>query len=307
MKTVLVSGANGFIGRHLVDKLLIENKKVFAITNKDKNYFSGEVISIKIDLLNKEEINGIISTIKDRIDVFYHCAWNGVAPEYKMDAQEQIKNISIGLNALYFCHEIGCRNFINLGTVAEYVKNNGLINGQCVPSPADLYGATKTAVRYILQAYAHSMDIIFINTILCSTYGEFRNDDNIISYSIKKILKGEKPIYGDLDQIWDFLYVKDVAKALFCIGEIGLRKEDITYSIGSGIFMPIFNYIIQIRDLINPELPLGIGEIKQKYKNIKNSCVDTFLLQSNTGFIPDYSFKEGIKKTIKYFRETIKN
>jgi len=57
--------------------------------------------------------------------------------------------------------------------------------------------------------------------------------------------------------------------------------------------------------MINPQLPLGIGILGNKYENVLSSCVNTFQLQKDTGFLPKMSFEEGILRTITYFSENM--
>ena len=303
MKCVIVTGANGFIGKHLIDELVKEHIFVIAL------YFgNGALINqcetvkpIYCDLSNCEGVKESIQKFGFEFDAFYHLAWTGVSSEKKNDYHSQYKNIENSINALTLCNQLQCYKFINIGSVAEYVNCNGLIRSQEVPSPGDIYGATKVASRFLLTAIAQSLHQEMICTILSSTYGEYRLDNNVISYSIKTLLAGEKPIYGCLKQIWDFLYIKDTVYALYLIGEYG--QSGSTYGIGSAVYRPLLEYIEKIRDIINPELPLGIGVLTDKYAAIHDSCVDTYLLQKDTGFIPKYSFADGIRNTISWFEK----
>lgn len=308
MKKVVITGASGFIGRHLMRILLKNEVTVYAIVRKSPLLpeFSREDLEkvhwIIGDLCEQPE--NIIQQIKDsggsEADCFYHFAWLGVEAREKNDFVLQMKNVDISLNALKICEAISCHRFINMGTVGEYVSLNGLISGASAPSPGDIYGAAKVAAREFLTVRAGQCGVGIINTILCSTFGEFRSDDNIISYTIKSLLKGEKMQFGHLEQMWDFLYVEDVAYALYLIGEKG--KTEHTYGIGSGVYRQLREYVFIIRDMINPDAKLEIGKLKKRYEKVKNSCVDTFLLQKHTGFKAQYSFEEGIEKTITYFK-----
>ena len=111
----------------------------------------------------------------------------------------------------------------------------------------------------------------------------------------------EKPIYGDLNQMWDFLYVKDVVRAIRLVGEKG--KKDKVYGIGSGEYKALREYVCRIRDVINPNLPLGIGENSSLSRRTFSSCVNNYDLKKDTGFQPEYSFEEGIARTIEYYQK----
>ena len=120
-----------------------------------------------------------------------------------------------------------------------------------------------------------------------------------MTYTIKSLLNGEEPIYGDLHQMWDFLYVKDVVSAIRLVGEKG--TADKVYGIGSGEYHTLCEYIARIRDVIDPSLPLGIGKNKYQTSKTFSSCVNNYDLIRDTGFKQMYSFEAGIKRTIDYW------
>ncbi len=155
----------------------------------------------------------------------------------------------------------------------------------------------------MLETWARNNDMPFNWVVVPSTFGEGRRDNNILTYTITSLLKGEKPTYGYLNQMWDFLYVEEVVRALRLIGEKG--TADKTYAIGSGIYRPLRDYVETIRDIINPKLPLGIGEKPFLSNKAFSSCVSIKDLTADTGFVPGVTFEEGIKKTIAYYKSEL--
>ena len=303
MKRIVITGITGFIGRHLYEILKDKNIEIIAIARTPDLTMEG-VTWINADL--SDDINIIKSIIKKyvgAIDTFYHLAWMGVQAKDKNVFAIQSLNIIIANNVVEICKYIECKKLINSGTVAEYVCEDGLINDKCLPTPMDIYGVMKVASKNIISTLCMYYDIEFVNTIVCSTFGEYRSDDNVISYTIKSLLNNESPSYGLLNQMWDFLYVKDVAQALFLIGDKGVHGK--TYGIGSGRYKRLSEYIYEIRDIINPEIEIGIGRLKEKYERVLNSCVDSYQIQKDTGFYPKFSFDEGIMRTIEFYRGTI--
>ncbi len=300
MRRIIITGITGFIGRHLYEVLKEKGVEIVAISRKiDLSMESVKWIEADLSC-DLDEIKKGLNKYIGTIDVFYHLAWMGVKSKYKNTFDIQTKNITIANNVVEICKYVKCDRFINLGTVAEYVCEDGLINDKCLPSPMDLYGVMKVASRNIISTLCMYNTIEFINTIVCSTFGEYRSDDNIISYTIKSLLRNESPQYGLLNQMWDFLYVKDVANALFLIGSKGVNGK--TYGIGSGRYRRLDEYIYEIRNIINPTIDLGVGILTSKYQRVLNSCVDSYQTQKDTGFYPEYSFKEGIIRTIEYYK-----
>ena len=299
MKRVVITGSTGFIGSWLAQEMMEQNIEVILLV-RDKGkcpYTESE----KVTLIEYESpAYHDLTKNQVEIDAFYHLAWGGVAPELKNDCDLQLHNIKLALDMVDYAAKIGAKRFIATGTVAEYAFCENIMDLNAKQTPNDMYGAAKTATHYLLETRARILKIPFIWTVVPSTFGEGRRDNNIITYTIKTLLQGEKPRYGYLQQMWDFLYVKEVARALVLIGEKGI--EGTSYGIGSGVFKPLRDYIVAIRDIINPSLELGIGEIPALSDKAFSSCVSIYDLTKDTGFVPEIGFEEGIKRTIEYYR-----
>ena len=308
MKKVLVVGANGFLGSRLSVALAERGYQVVALVDKRfpydtiadiKGIITEEFILEEIDSLNN-------STVFSGIDTLYHFAWAGVNAQARNESEIQVQNIMFGLKVMEFadCHNI--KRVIIPGSAAEVSCGNGVITGYETPAPSDMYSSSKVATRYICQTYARQHDIELIWAIITSIYGPGRNDNNLISYVIKNLLEEKKPSTTGLEQMWDYLHVDDLIQALVLLGEKGEGGK--IYPIGSGEHKPMRRYVETIRDIINPSLPLGIGDIP--YKNpdkIDNQMMDIKELKK-IGFKPLYDFETGINQVIDYFkRELDKN
>jgi nucleoside-diphosphate-sugar epimerase len=299
MKNIIVTGGTGFIGRHLVKLLASENYNVTVITRnlkKSKNQLGNSLNLIECNLndINKLKIDNI------KCDVFYNLAWDGVSSEFKDNIDMQLKNIEMTLKIAEFAKNINTGLFISAGTVAEYVFCEETMDVYEKQTPNDMYGASKVAAHFLLDVYTRNNNLPFIWCIIPSAFGEGRTDNNILSYTIRELLAGRKPKYGSLTQMWDFLYVKEIVRALKLIGEKGQSGK--IYGIGSGVYKPLREYIEIIRDAINPNLPLGIGERPELSQKTFSSCVNINELTKDTGFVPQIYFEEGIKRTIEWFK-----
>ena len=300
MRNIIVTGGTGFIGSHLVKLLVSKNYNVTIISrNKEKaqKLLGLKLNCIECDLneIDKINNNGIIC------DTFFNLAWNGVSTEYKENIDMQLKNIEMTLKIAEFAKKIGTKKFISAGTVAEYVFCDEAMDVYEKQTPNDMYGASKVASHFLLDVYTRNNDLPFIWCIIPSAFGEGRTDNNILTYTIRELLAERKPKYGALTQMWDFLYVKEIVRALMLIGEKGQPGK--IYGIGSGVYKPLREYIEIIKDTINPNLPIGIGERPELSKKTFSSCVNINELTRDTGFVPEIYFEEGIKKTIEWFKK----
>ncbi len=306
MKNVVVTGAAGFLGSHLTEQLLSQGVTVYAPLRHPKSVPETirtnpafHMIHKDLNLLTPDDF-----PTDEPVDAFYHLAWNGVSPNMRNEFDIQRDNITLTMRAVELASQLRCGKWIGAGTVAEYEMCRGTIDPEKVASPNSLYGAAKVASFHMMRVSAKQKNLPWIWTILPSTFGERRDDESIISYTIRMLLQDREPVYGTLEQMWDFLYVKDVAKALYLIGEKGQAGK--VYGVGSGIHKPLHAWIGSIRDAIAPQAALGIGKNQTMSVRSFSSCVDTYDLVEDTGFVSDYTFEEGIRRTAAWFEERIK-
>lgn len=302
MRKAIVTGATGFIGSWLVQELLDNGYSVTVIV-RDKERLLPEIVKRCFAIERSLHELKACDFKGKTADVFFHLAWSGVSSEKKNQIDIQLDNIKASLNAIDVAHKIGCGLFVATGTVAEYALCDNVMDMAARQTPNDFYGAAKVSAHYFTEVRARQLEQPFIWCVIPSTFGERRSDSNIITYTIKTLLKGEKPAYGNLQQMWDFLYVRDVVRALRLIGEKG--TTDKVYGIGSGEYQTLRDYICRIRDVINVTLPLGIGENVSQSNRTFSSCVNNYDLKKDTGFQPEFTFEEGIIRTIEYYRKQL--
>lgn len=303
MKKVVITGAGGFIGRNLTRRLLQENIQVYGIdieVAQERILVESGVTPLCVDIGDKKELSNILKVVQP--DVFYHLAWAGVSTDVKNEMGMQVANIPLAMTVLDACAETGCKHIIIPGSASEYAYCGQIIDGQNAPAPGDAYAASKAAAQVLCQWYARQYRLNLNWLLIGSIYGPGRDDSNILTYTIKSLLRGEEPKYSKLEQMWDYIYIDDLIEALYLLGLHG--KPDGVYPVGSGQARPLAEYIRQIQAEIAPGAPLGIGALPYKFgSKPDNSVLDITSLRDDTGFAPRVSFEEGIGRTIGYFRE----
>ncbi len=297
IKTAVITGANGFIGINLVRRLLKENIHIYAFVMEEEplkeDLFNPLVTVVRCNL---EAIDYNSVDIPDNIDVMYHFAWNGVQPEDRKNFDVQFTNVNITLNCLKLVKYKKIKRIIMPGSTNEYLYSKSIINEHCIPTPRDDYGSVKVSLRFLAKQFAWDNGIEFIYAVISGIYSEQRRDSNIISYTIDKLLKKERPSVTKLEQLWDYVHIDDVVEAFFLIGQKG--KSGKLYAIGHGDNWALSNYIKIISKKIDPSLPLGIGDVSYSSNDLPMSCVDLTDLKKDTGFEPKVSFEDGVTRMI---------
>jgi nucleoside-diphosphate-sugar epimerase len=310
MKKIVISGATQIVGVALTEYCISQELEVTAIVRPKSKYIlrlpdkKSNLKIIECELGDIERLPTMMG--ENDFDVFFHLGWEGADEPGRTDAQIQAKNIYYTLQAVKAAKKLGCATFIGAGSQAEYGRVNHSILPDTPVDPNIAYGVAKYAAGKLSSLFCSELKIRHIWARIFSVYGKYQKPASMISYAIKSLLDGRKPSFTKCEQIWDFLYCSDAARALYSLGING--KAGATYNIGSGNARPLYEYIQILRDAIDPSLPLGIGEKDYAQNQVMYLCADIGNLTADTGFVPEISFEEGIKKTIEWYkRELLKS
>lgn len=303
MKRVVITGADGFIGSNLIERFNREKIEVWAIIYPENNlrhridkYDTVHCIECDIKDLEKHS-----DEFPDDVDAFYHLAWQGVNANDRDDLELQLKNIDLCLQSIKFAKSINVKKYILPGSTSEYLYYGKPIDERALPSPQNAYGSVKVALRYLAQQYATQCGLEFIYTVITGIYAADRKDNNVIFYTIDKLLKNERPSLTKLEQLWDYVNIEDVKEALYLIGEKG--NGGAFYAIGKGDNQPLRNYISIIQKCIDENAEIGIGDIQYDNDILPSSCIDISKLHHDTGYMPKIEFEDGIRTVIEKLRK----
>jgi nucleoside-diphosphate-sugar epimerase len=301
---VLVTGAAGFIGSHLLHLLLAKGIRVAALIRPESDcwrirHLLPDVVKIDGDL---RELGAVEEAVRDfRPGTFIHLAWYGVGNSYRNDPLQVMNNLQSSLELLHLAQRVGCQTFIGLGSQAEYGPLSGPVDESATPSPTTLYGTTKLCAYLLGQQLAGQLGIRFIWLRLFSAYGPMDNPGWMIPSLILRLLGGERPALTKGTQQWDYVFVNDVADAIYALmmtpGASGV------FNLGSGQAHTIRSIVEQIRDLIDPALPLGFGEVPFRDDQVMHLEADITRLRREASWSPQVRLPDGIAKTVEWYRE----
>jgi len=301
MRRALVTGASGYIGIALIRKLVAKEIEVTALVRNPSSFPADLKEAVRIIEGDARDILSLTESIGSGIDAIYHLAWHGVSPELRNDFEVQLSNVAMSGECVKAAAVLGIPKFVFLGSAMEYMYDGRLINEDAVPSSSNFYGTAKISAHYMCAELARQLGVDFIYAVATSVYGVGREDNNVIFYVMDKLLKKEKPSVTKLEQKWDYIHINDLSDALYAIGQKG--KAGAFYSLGYGANQPLSAYLEIVRDLIDPTLPLGIGEVPYAQGRIPSSCMDPTSLLRDTGFAPSISFRDGIAEVIDFYKQ----
>ena len=304
MKKAIVTGATGFIGRFLVKELLQNNVEVFAVDRVGVPWNSLDglpIHKIECDLSNISELPSMIS--ENNIDSIFHIAWQGVSDADAKSYDVQLKNVRATLELIEAAHQMNIPSFLMAGSIHELEVKIEM--DSCVPvlNLVNMYKTSKLAAHWMGKSLAGNYGIRFLCPLIINAYGEQENSARLINSFIRKVLNNESPDLSDGTQLYDFVHVSDIAHALYLVAEKGVDGKD--YIIGSGNAKPLRNFLMEAGDIVNEirggeQVPLGFGKHKGKAIYLPKEAFDTSSLVDDTGFQPQISFKDGIKRTVEW-------
>lgn len=298
IKRVIITGATGALGTALVKELIENNIEVLVIcregSKRNGNIPESPIVQkIYCDL---DDLATLRNDTGKEYDVFYHFAWNGTINPYRNDMHLQNQNVKYALDAVDCAKRFGCKKFVGAGSQAEYGRFEGILESSTPCFPENGYGIAKLCAGQMTREHAHQIGLEHVWVRILSLYGPNDGAQSMVMSTINKLLNGEIPQFTKGEQLWDYLYSGDAARAFYLLGDKGIDGK--TYVLGSGQAKPLAEYIKIIRNAVNPGAEFVLGTIPYSPKQVMHLQADISVLKKDTGFEPVIDFEEGIKQII---------
>ena len=301
---VLVTGGAGFIGSHLVDRLLQEGHDVAAVddlsrgkrrnVSKSARFYKRNIASSWMDGVFRRERPTVIFHLAAQMDV------RKSVEDPMFDAHVNVVGL---LNVLQLSVKYGVRKVI-------FASSGGAIYGEQTQFPAtethattplSPYGITKLVGEHYLRYYQQLAGIQTVSLRYANVYGPRQDphgEAGVVGIFVQKMLRGEQPIInGNGRQTRDFIFVDDVVEA-----NLAVLGKDVTgpYNVGTGIETTIND----IHKLLAAATNRGTKEIHGPGKKGEQarSVIDSTKLRHELGWEPRVALDEGMKRTVEYFK-----
>ena len=313
-KKTLVTGADGFIGSHLVEELIMAGAKVKAFVCYNSFNSWGWLDTLPKDKLSQIEVfagdvrdpNGVRTAVSGSECIFHLAALIGIPYSYHSPDSYVDVNIKGTLNILQAAREFNLEKILVTSTSEVYGSAQYIpIDEKHMKQGQSPYSATQIGADSMADSFYRSFGLPVTIVRPFNTYGPRQSARAIIPTIITQLLSGKPEIkLGSLTPTRDLVYVKDTARGFIEIaGADETGGEEINIATGNEI--SIGDLFAKIAGLMNRQVKI-ISEderVRPEKSEVTRLLGDNKKLQRLTGWKPGVSFDEGLRKTIEWFKE----
>lgn len=305
IRKVAVTGATGTLGVSLIKQCVEDGIEVIAFMNpgsKNASRIEDHPLITKIDCALDEMESFDVGDL--RAEAFIHLGWGSTNRAIRNNMKPQVDNIKYAIDSVDLAERLGCSVYVGAGSQAEYGNKSAEITEDQMPEPVVAYGMAKLCAGQMTRSLCRDKGIRHIWPRMFSSFGPYTQDTTIINYSILSLLKNESPKLTACEQVWDFLYVDEMSRALLLLANDG--KDGEIYNISGGQTRTLYQYLTVVEAMVkemHPELTASIefGALPYGPTTVMHLEGNIEKIRNDVGFEPMISFEEGIKRTIEFY------
>lgn len=301
MKCV-ITGANSFLGRSLVIRLLDEGCVVYAVCRNPESLdvsLCENLHVVRADMCDYASIDSLIPSC----DVMINLAWMGTGHDGRDNEELQARNVRYSLDAMRSCARMGCRLFVESGSQAEYGYMSSPVTESSDCHPFTEYGRAKLEMHEKGSALAASLGMSYMHLRIFSLYGERDHPWTLVMYALSNMLAGKDVDLSACTQMWNFLHVDDAADRIVrLIGHMVSQAGPChrTYNIASRDTRPLREYVGEMKRIAVSTSRLNYAEPKP---GLLSLLPVVYCMEADAGIDTYTPFSEGIKKIINHISQ----
>ena len=300
---ITVTGGAGFIGSHLVDRLIEDGHTVQVIDNLytgNKEFVHSKAQFVELDIRDPK----LYSVLEEfRPDYIFHEA---AQTEVSTSMSDPMLDCDINLmgliNLLNAAVKLDIKKFLMPSSAAVYGNLDTLpLNEEMIGNPSSFYGLTKLTTEHYLRIYHEAFGLPYVCYRYSNVFGPRQGnggEGGVISIFAKAIVQGSPIIiYGDGKQTRDFIYVDDVVEANI----LGMQHQVIgIYNVSTGISSSVNLLVDEFRNISGKDIEVIYD--KPRLGDIRDSVLATDKSEKELLFTAKYNLHDGLIKTYEYFK-----
>jgi nucleoside-diphosphate-sugar epimerase len=301
MKRVLITGANGFLGRHCLTELVARGADVHAVTRGALPFAGPAGVQMHhADLLDPQQGEALLNRV--RPTHLLHLAWITTPGQYWTSSANLQWAAAGKLLFWAFAARAGMR-IVAAGSCAEYDPTAGICReGDTSLRPASIYGAAKAALAADLDGLASVSNVSVAWARLFFLYGPHEHPARLVPSVTRAMLEGNPATCSAGDQRRDFLHVQDAARALVRLLESDVRGA---VNIGSGTATPVQEVTTTLGAITGRADLLRPGARSASLDEPPLLVADTARLRHEVGWTPQIPLTVGLSQTVAWWRKEI--
>lgn len=296
---VLITGATGVIGLALIEELSARSCDVLVLASpgSPRNNSLARTTSpaVRWQECGLSEYESF--TCSERFDAMIHMAWTGGMDRWNIDLN--LHSARQCAMAVRLAARLGCHTFIGTGSQAECGQQTSPLTADTRCTPDTPFGAAKNLARDLARIEASRMQgMRFIWARILSIYGPRDRETAMVTTTLRKLIRGEMPEFSSGEQIWDFLYADDAARALADMLERGHDGQ--IYVVGSGNARPLRDYLAALVRPFGVDLAQCLGKVDAGVSTPQMLVADTTPMREHLGWASHVDFDQGVARTIEW-------
>jgi len=312
-KKALVTGGAGFIGSHLVDRLLSEGFEVVVLDNLSNGSLENiahhmgrrDFHFVRGDIRNRQLVKRLV---KDVDVIFHEAAFVSVPRSVEEPVLANEVNVAGTLNLLEACLNSDVKRFIYASSSAVYGESEVLPKHEgLTPQPISPYAVSKLAAEHYVKVFYEVYGLKTVSLRYFNVYGprqRYGPYSGVITIFINRLLRGEPPIiFGDGEQTRDFTNIKDVVEAnMLALKSPGAVGE--VFNVATGVATTI-NQLARMLQEITGRQELKPIHTKPRPGDIKHSYADIGKARKILGYQPQVPLRDGLAELVEWFKRRL--